>query len=296
VSSIGFVGLGAMGSRMASRLVDAGNGVTVWNRTAERAEPLRAAGARVADSPADAARGADFVLTMVRDRDALREVAEGPSGVLAGLQPGSALIEMSTVGPAAIDELEQQIPEGAGLLDAPVLGSIGEVEEGSLRIFVGGSAELFERARPVLGVLGDPFHVGELGSGAAAKLVANSTLVSIICALGEAVALGDGLGLTREATFEVLAASPLASQAERRRGAIESGRYPPRFKLSLARKDAELVLGAAREAGAELRIVDAAGQWLAEAEQAGWGDLDYGAVLARILGEQPADNPQTSVS
>jgi 3-hydroxyisobutyrate dehydrogenase-like beta-hydroxyacid dehydrogenase len=277
---------------MARRLVEAADSVTVWNRTAERAEPLRAAGARVADSPADAARGADFVLTMVRDRDALREVTRGPAGVLAGLQSGSALIEMSTVGPGAIRELAQRIPDGVGFIDAPVLGSISEAKEGSLRIFVGGDGELFERAQPLLRVLGEPMHVGELGSGAAAKLVANSTLFAVICALGEAVALGDGLGLSREATFEVLAATPLAAQAERRRAAIESGHYAPRFRLTLARKDVELVLGA----GAELRLVESARQWFAEAEEAGLGDFDYSAVLARILGEQPADNPQTSVS
>jgi 3-hydroxyisobutyrate dehydrogenase/2-hydroxy-3-oxopropionate reductase len=292
VSSIGFIGLGEMGSRMARRLADAGHTVTVWNRTAERAKPLRAAGARVAESPADAARGADFAITMVRDAEALREVAEGPSGVLAGLQPGSAHIEMSTVGPAAIRELAQRIPDGVGFADAPVLGSISEAEEGSLRIFVGGDAKLFERAEPVLHALGDPLHVGELGSGAAAKLVANSTLFAVICALGEAVVVGDGLGLSRAATFDVLAATPLAAQAERRREAIESRRYPPRFKLTLALKDAELVVGA----GVELRLAEAARRWLAEAEEAGWGDLDYAAVLARILGEQPPDNPQTSAS
>jgi 3-hydroxyisobutyrate dehydrogenase/2-hydroxy-3-oxopropionate reductase len=292
MSAIAVIGLGTMGSRVARRLLDAGHTVTVWNRTAARAEPLRAAGAAVADSPADAARNADIAITMVRDAEALWEVTEGPSGVLAGLQPGSAHIEMSTVGPAAIRELAQRIPDGVGFADAPVLGSISEAEEGSLRIFVGGDAKLFERAESVLHVLGDPLHVGELGSGAAAKLVANSTLFAVICALGEAVAVGDGLGLSRAATFDVLAATPLAAQAERRREAIESRRYPPRFKLTLALKDAELVVGA----GVELRLAEAARRWLAEAEEAGWGDLDYAAVLARILGEQPPDNPQTSAS
>jgi 3-hydroxyisobutyrate dehydrogenase/2-hydroxy-3-oxopropionate reductase len=289
VTSIAFIGLGAMGSRMARRLLNAGHDVSVWNRTAERAEPLRTAGAEVADSPADAARGADFAITMVRDAEALWEVTEG---LLAGLQPGSVHIEMSTVGPAAIHELAQRMPEGIGLVDAPVLGSISEAEEGSLRIFVGGDAPLFECVQPVLRVLGDPLHVGELGSGAVAKLVANSTLFAVICALGEAIALGDGLGLSRQATFDVLAATPLAAQAERRRDAIESRRYPPRFKLTLALKDAQLVVAA----GVELRLTEAAREWFAEAEESSWGDLDYSAVLARILREQPADNPQTSAS
>jgi len=129
-------------------------------------------------------------------------------------------------------------------------------------------------------------HVGELGSGAAAKLVANSTLFAVICALGEAVALGEELGLSRDRIFDVLAATPLAAQAERRRQAIESGSYPPRFKLSLARKDAELVLAAAKEAGVDLRLAEAARTWFAEAEESGLGALDYSAVLARLLGEE----------
>jgi 3-hydroxyisobutyrate dehydrogenase/2-hydroxy-3-oxopropionate reductase len=130
-------------------------------------------------------------------------------------------------------------------------------------------------------------RTGELGSGASAKLVANSTLVAVACALGEAIALGDGLGLSREVTYDVLASTPLGVQAGRRRAAIESRTYSPRFKLSLARKDADLVLTAAGEADVELRLAAAARHWLADAEQSGWGELDYSAVLARILGEQP---------
>jgi len=193
---------------------------------------------------------------------------------------------MSTVGPRAVLELAQRVPAEVELADAPVLGSVAEAEAGSLRIFVGGDDELFRRIRPVLAALGEPMHVGELGSGAAAKLVANSTLFAVICALGEAVALGEELGLSRDRIFDALAATPLASQAERRRHAIESGSYPPRFKLSLARKDAELVLAAAKEAGVDLRLAEAARAWFAEAEEAGLGTLDYSAVLARRLGEK----------
>lgn len=276
-----------MGSRMARRLVDARHEVTVWNRTAARAEPLVAAGAELAATPADAARASEVVFTMVRDARALSDVVDGAEGVLAGLQPGSVLIEMSTVGPAAVKELAARAPSGAGLLDAPVLGSRTEAEEGTLRIFVGGDGELFDRVSPLLEVLGQPLHVGDLGSGAKAKLVANSTLFAVLGGLGEALALGDGLGLSREATFEVLAASPLAAQAERRQAAIETGEYPPRFALSLARKDAELVAAAADEAGLDLRLAAAARSWLADAEEMGWGELDYSAALARMMGQEP---------
>jgi 3-hydroxyisobutyrate dehydrogenase-like beta-hydroxyacid dehydrogenase len=285
VASVGFIGLGAMGSRMARRLLGAGLDVTVWNRTPARAERLAAAGAADASTPADAARAGDIVITMLADPAALRAVTDGSDGVLAGLRPGSAFVEMSTVGPGAVAELAAQLPEGVQLLDAPVLGSLAEAEEGGLRIFVGGDEEALRLAMPVLEALGRPLHVGPLGSGAAAKLVANSTLFGVLAVLGEALALGDGLGLAREAVFEVLSGTPVAAQAERRRASIEAADYPPRFRLSLARKDADLVAAAAGEAGVELRVAAAARSWLVEAERAGWGALDYSAALARMLGD-----------
>jgi 3-hydroxyisobutyrate dehydrogenase/2-hydroxy-3-oxopropionate reductase len=283
MTAIGFIGLGAMGGRMARRLVDADHPLTVWNRTPARTDALAAAGARVVSTAVEAAAGAEVVITMVRDSAVLRAVTEGAEGALAGLEPGAALVDMSTAGPSAVEELAGRLPDGVGLLDAPVLGSITEAEEGTLRIFVGGDGDLFERVRPILAVLGEPLHVGPLGSGAAAKLVANSTLFAVLCGLGEAVALGQGLGLRRETVFDVLAATPLAAQAERRRSAIEEGAYPPRFKLSLARKDAELVRAAAEQAGLDLRVAEAARSWLAEGEEAGLGDLDYSALLTLLL-------------
>lgn len=175
------------------------------------------------------------------------------------------------------------LPTGTGLLDAPVLGSVAEAESGSLRIFVGGPASLVEQWTPLLSVLGSPVHVGPLGAGATAKLVANATLFGTLGVLGEALALADGLGLSREAAYEVLAATPVAAQAERRCGQIETGEYPARFSLSLARKDADLIIEAAASSGVDLRLVIAAGTWLADAEDVGWGDRDYSAVLAQIL-------------
>jgi len=273
-----------MGSRIARRLLEAGHDLVAWNRTAEKAQPLVEAGAVAAATPAEAAARAEVVLTMVADPAALRDVTEGEDGVAAGVGEGATVIEMSTVGPDAVRRLGSVLGEQAGLLDAPVLGSRSEAEEGTLKVFVGGPPELVARWTPLLSVLGSPLHVGPLGSGAAAKLVANTTLVGTIGVLGEALALAEGLGLPREKAFEVLAATPLAAQAERRRESIESGEYPPRFALYLARKDAELVVAAAREAGVDLRLTEAARAWLADAEEAGLGDRDYSAVLARILG------------
>jgi 3-hydroxyisobutyrate dehydrogenase/2-hydroxy-3-oxopropionate reductase len=274
VARVAVVGLGGMGSRIARRFLDAGHELTVWNRTAAKVEQLVEAGAAAATSPAEAAARSEVVITMVSDPSALQAVTEGPEGVAAGVGGETTVIEMSTVGPAAVARLASTL--SAELLDAPVLGSLSEAESGSLSIFVGGEATSFERCRELLSVLGSPIHVGPSGSGAAAKLVANTTLFGVIGALGEALALAEGLGLSRESAFEVLATTPLAAQAERRRPALESRDFPPRFPLRLARKDADLIA----ETGMDLRLTNAARSWLAEA---GDGNRDYSAVLLRIV-------------
>jgi 3-hydroxyisobutyrate dehydrogenase-like beta-hydroxyacid dehydrogenase len=282
MASVAVVGLGAMGSRMARRLLDAGHELTVWNRDATKAEQLVEAGASAAASPAEAARRAEAVVTMVADPAALIAVTEGPEGVVSGLSKGATVIQTSTVGPPALERLARLVPDGS-LLDAPVLGSLGEVEEGTLTIFAGGPDALVERWTPLLSVLGTVLPVGPLGAGTAAKVVANSTLIGVIGVLGEALALAAGLGLSGDTAFDVLAATPLAAQAERRRPGFESGNYPPRFALSLARKDADLMLEAADAAGLELRLAAAARSWLADAEAGGSGRADYSSVLDEIV-------------
>jgi 3-hydroxyisobutyrate dehydrogenase-like beta-hydroxyacid dehydrogenase len=283
MTAVAFIGLGTMGGRMARRLLDAGHEVIVWNRTPARIHQLVELGAGAAATPADAARRAEAVVTMVSDFPALRDVSEGPDGIVAGSGASTTIIQMSTVEPAALSWLASMLPPETGLLDAPVLGSVGEAESGSLKIFVGGPAPLVDRWMPLLSALGTPIHVGPTGTGASAKLVANSTLFGVLGVLGEALALALGLGLSQETAFEVLAATPLAAQAERRRPSIESGEYPTRFSLSLARKDADLILDAAADAGTDLRLGTAARAWIADAEDAGWDERDYSAVLAYIL-------------
>ena len=282
MATVGVVGLGAMGSRIARRLGAAGHELVVWNRDPAEAESLVAAGALAAATPADAARRAEAVITMVADPRALVDVTEGPEGAVAGVGERTTVIQMSTVGPDSTSRLAALLPAEA-LLDSPVLGSVAEVESGTLSVFLGGAPEPVEHWLPVLSTLGTVFHLGPVGAGTAAKLVANTALVGVIGMLGEALALAERLGLSRDAAFEVLGKTALAGQAERRRSAVESGEYPPRFALYLARKDADLILEAAAKTGLELRLTKAADEWLAEAENAGLGDKDYSAVLARIL-------------
>lgn len=288
MSRVSVVGLGAMGGRIARRLLGAGHQVTVWNRSPGRAAALGDLGASVASTPAGAAAQAELLITMVSGPEALRAVSEGPGGVAAGAHRSLTVIEMSTTGPVAISRLAAALPAGTGLLDAPVLGSLREAEAGSLTIFAGGPVPQVDDARPLLSALGTVIHSGPLGSGAAAKLVANLALLSTLAALGEAIRLGRALGLHQQALESVLAVTPLAGQAARRRDVIDADAYPRRFALSLAHKDADLISQAAGAAGAELRLAQATRAWLATAEAAGWGSHDYTAMLAAILGRQPA--------
>jgi 3-hydroxyisobutyrate dehydrogenase-like beta-hydroxyacid dehydrogenase len=279
-TTVGVIGLGAMGTRIVGRLGGAGYDLVVWNRTPGKAAALPA---REVATPAEAAAEADAVIVMVSDPAALEAVTDGPAGIAAGASDSTTVIQMSTVGVAATARLAAALPSDTGLLDAPVLGSIGETESGALTIFVGGSAPLFERWTPLLLTLGTPVYVGPVGAGSAAKLVANTTLVGTIGVLGEAIAVGRSLGLPNDAVFSVLGSTPLAEQARRRRPAIVAHEYPRRFGLSLARKDADLILHAAEKAGVELRLAAAARDWLADAEAAGHGEEDYSAVLEQII-------------
>jgi 3-hydroxyisobutyrate dehydrogenase-like beta-hydroxyacid dehydrogenase len=295
VTAVAVIGLGAMGSRIARRLVDARYDVVVWNRSAAKVQELLSVGAQAAASPADAARRSQTVITMVADPAALQAVSEGSDGIAPGLGESKTVIDMSTVGPAAVNRLASALPRGTSLLDAPVLGSLAEAESGTLAIFVGGKTVDFERSMELLRVLGSPIHMGPLGSGAAAKLIANFTLFGVLGVLGESVAAADALGLSRDVVFQLLATTPIAAQAERRRPAIERNEYPPRFRLALAKKDVDLLAEAAE--GLELRVFQAARSWLTDAAAAGRGAVDYSAMLAQIIesnsrigdGERTAD-------
>src|SRR3984893_17691398 len=176
MARIGFLGLGEMGAPMASRLLHAGHDVIAWNRTAERAAALAQQGATVASSPATAAAGASFVVTMLATPEALEQVLFGAAGLAPALSPGQVLIDMSTVGTDEVRSVAARLPKGASLVDAPVRGSVPQATSGPLDIFVGATDEDYERVRPILENLGSVRHTGGPGSGAAMKLVANLAL------------------------------------------------------------------------------------------------------------------------
>ena len=282
MARIGFCGLGLMGRRMARRLADAGHDMVVWNRTRERADELESAGARVAATPAGAARDRDVVITMLADPAAFRDVLFREEGLAAGLSPGTTLVDMSTVGRDAVLDAAGRLPEGVAFLDAPVVGSTARAEAGGLTILVGGPEDAFERVRPVLEVLGRPNHVGGLGAGAAMKLVMNSTLGVVIVGIAEALALGAALGLEEGAVLDALQGSYLGGMVEAKRRMIETGEYPPQFRMTLAAKDLRL----AEEAGPRLPGVTLAREAFEAAAAAGLGDRDY-AALIEFLRREP---------
>ncbi len=284
MTTLAVIGLGAMGSRIARRLLEAGHDIVVWNRSPGPMGPLIDLGARPAATPAEATAAAEGVLTMVSDPSALRDVTEGPVGVACAADASTTVIQMSTVQPEAVARLGSVLPASAGLLDAPVLGSLSEAGSGALRIFVGGAEPLVARWAPALSALGTVVPVGPLGAGTAAKLVANSTLLVVLGQLAEALSLAQALGLPRDVAFDVFSATPLAAQAERRRRAVETGEYPLHFSLALARKDANMILDAAAAAGADVRLASAVRTWFADADDAGWGERDYSSILAYMLG------------
>lgn len=285
MAKIAFLGLGQMGAPMATRLLDAGHDLTVWNRNRNKMEPLVERGASPASSPSEAVAGVDVAISMVADPEALEQVLFGSDGLAQAFGEGQTLIEMSTVGPDTIRSVAQRMPDGVAVIDAPVRGSVGEAAQGSLLILVGATEEQFRAVEPILRTLGRPDLVGGQGTGAAMKLVVNSTLGAAIAGVGEAIALGDALGLDRSMVLDVLGESPLGGLARGKRESIASGSYPPRFKLSLALKDLALVIRAAERAGTELKVAPAAREWLQRGVDDGLGDLDYSAVVSEILGE-----------
>lgn len=289
MAKVAFCGLGQMGGPMAACLVRAGHDVVVWSRTTSKTEDLVASGARAAPSPADAARDAEVVITMLATPDVVRQVILGAEGVAAAVPAGAVLVEMSTVGPTVVVDMGQRLSalRGEGeveLLDAPVLGSVPQAEAGNLKLFVGGSEDALARCGKVLEAMGEPVHVGPSGAGAAVKLVINSALGALMGSLGEALALGDAWGLDEDILLDALEVSPLGPTVTRKRQNIAGETYPPNFKLALARKDMALVVEAAERAGLHLRIAHAAKDWLDEADESGLGDLDYSSVVAQIRG------------
>ena len=291
---LAFVGLGAMGSRLTKRLLDAGYPVTGYNRTASKARALVDAGMRLAATPREAAAAADVVFTMVTDNDALRAVAFGADGVIAGLRRGATLVEMSTVSPDVTREIGAAVAaHGASMLDAPVSGSTVSVEQGVASVQVGGDAAVLDRVRPYLLAMGPNgvTHVGALGIAKAMKVATNLGVAVQILAFCEAVALAEKSGIARELAVDALMRSVIASPLVKYRGPFVLGKMAAHaaFPVAMIQKDLQLALDQARAVGVPVPLTALTQEWMTKARDL--GDHDFAVVfdvLASMSGLPPA--------
>ena len=286
MTRVAFLGLGAMGAPMARRLVAAGLPLTVWNRNPDRAAPFAALGAAVAQTPREAAGGADIVCTMLSDPGAVEAVAAGADGLLAGLSPGALWLDFSTVTPAASRSFAARAREkGARFCDVPVAGSVKPAVDGTLKILAGGDPADLERGSPVLdAVAKGVLHFGAVGQGSAMKLVNNLLFGVTLAAFGEALGLAAQLGLPEKETTEWLLSIPSVSPyLKAKMDFLAAGGEPPAFRLSLMEKDLRLMV----EAGggpASAPVVEAARADYERARRAGLGGRDFAHVLTFLKG------------
>ncbi len=277
--AIGFIGLGHMGSHMVPRLIAAGYHVTVYDRTREKAQAIQ--GATVAETPREAAAGSSVVISIVTDDAALDEVMSGPDGVLAGAHAGLTIIDMSTVSPRASRYLFQEArSKGVAMLDAAVSGSVPQVEQGSLVIFVGGEQETYERCQPILSILGQSsFYMGSSGMGTTMKLVVNTLLGLGMQALAEAIALGEKAGLSKDVLLDVLGQTAVLTAGQKAKlENVRHGQYPTTFALSLQHKDLYLIINEADEISVSMPATAVALQ-MYTAALTKEGDADFSILI-----------------
>ena len=250
--TIGFIGLGIMGRGMSLNLLKAGYAVTVWNRTASRADDIVKAGGQVGDSPADVASKSDIIMTVVSDTPDVEAVILGDNGVIQGVKSGSLVIDMSTISPQTTREIAEKLSEkGVHMLDAPISGGSEGAEKGTLAIMVGGEAEQFARAMPYFEAMGKTItHVGDNGAGQTVKLVNQILVVVNMLAVSEALLFAQAGGLDLAKTLSAIENGAAGSWMLSNRGSQAIVRdWRPGFTIDLQQKDLRLVLEAAQQMG-----------------------------------------------
>jgi len=272
---IAFLGLGAMGQRMAQRLLDHGHTLTVWNRTASAADALVGSGATLAATPADAAKGAQLVIGMVTDDDASDTIWCHPeTGALQGLAPDALAIACSTLTPGWVATLSERVTAtGARFIDAPLAGSRPQAEAGALIFLAGGDASDVTRAEPALRAMGKAVHhAGPIGSGAIMKLVVNGLFGVQVAVLAELLGLAQASGITPDRAMDILAEMPVTSPAATIMGRLMAAqKFAPLFPIDLVHKDFRYVAEAATAVGANAPTAAAVQQVYQNARDAGFG-------------------------
>ncbi len=285
MTRVGFVGLGAMGAPMAWNLADAGFDLTVYNRTTERERPFAEAGVSVADSPKHLTERVDVVCLIVSDGDAVLDVLERDLGVLAGVDEGTTVVQMSTIGRDDTMTAAAAVRERGGrFVDCPVSGTVGPAEEGTLVGLAGGDEDVVEDVRPVLEATCDPVvHCGDAGQGTDMKLFVNLLLGDAMSAFAEALAFGANHDLSVEDMLTVVENGALDSPLFSAKGrAIAEGDFESRFPVDYQFKDLDLALDQSGETGVPMGVTAASRELFAAARGSGHGDEDMAAVIRHL--------------
>jgi 3-hydroxyisobutyrate dehydrogenase len=283
---VAILGTGKMGGAMARRLNGAGHDLTLWNRTPERAKAVGVG--KVAATPAEAVTGAEIVISMLTDADAVRTAFLGEGGAATAAQ-SQVFVEMSTAGPDVAKDIVPAIERaGAQFVEAPVLGSVGAVEAGTLIVLVSGREAAVEHARPVLEALGEVRRLGEVGSAARLKLVANSMIAGVSALAAELLAAGTAAGLNAEDVFWVI--SRVAPVLNARKAGFVEHRYEPiTFALRDALKDVRMAAELYERVGAQAPLTGKVKELYERAAKMA-GDLDMSAIATVYVGEPATQN------
>jgi 3-hydroxyisobutyrate dehydrogenase-like beta-hydroxyacid dehydrogenase len=290
MANLGFIGLGVMGGQMVDRLLAKGHSVTGFNRTQSKAEWLVKNGMKLAQSPREVAETADIVFAMVTNGPALKGIAEGADGLLAGLSPGKIFADISTVGPDLSRQIAEEVrARGADMVDSPVSGSVITLQQGQLSVMVGGRAETFERVKPILLDIGPKVtHVGGNGLALSMKIASNLSLAVQMLAFSEGVLLAEKSGIKREVAVDVLTHSAIASPMVKYRGPFVLQQPEEAwFDVNMMQKDMLLALELGRQLSVPLPTTAVANEFLTAARGMNWAKLDFAVifdVLARMSG------------
>jgi 3-hydroxyisobutyrate dehydrogenase len=280
-TTIAVLGTGIMGAPIARNLAAAGFDVRAWNRTRARAEPLAADGVAVFDEAAEAVAGAEIVITMLSDGDAVSETMTG-EGALEAMDAAALWIQASTVGvDAARDLMDMAAGRDITIVDAPVLGTRQPAEQGELIVLASGPDEARVRCAPVFDVIGKKtVWLGEAGAGSRMKLVVNAWLLALVEGLAESIALAEGIGADPRTFLEIIDGGPMGPPYAKLKGtAMIEESFDPAFTLALAAKDARLVAAAALDAGLDLPLPGLVAERMQRVIDAGHGDEDMAATV-----------------
>ena len=289
MTSVGFLGLGIMGSRMATNLQSKGFAVTAWTHSPGKAEAWAAEhpGAKAAATPAEAAAGADVVISMVVDGAQVREIVLGENGAAGGAAPGTLFVDMSTIAPADARAIGQDLHDlGHAFVDAPVTGSSPRAEDGTLTIMAGGDDADVARAQPAFAAMGQTIvHVGALGHGQIIKLINNAVAAANAATLAQALVVGAGTGVDLDALTQILAAgSGNSTMVGLKSLPMRQHDYATLFKTEHMLKDVRLCLEEAQAAGVPFPAANAARDALVAAVGRGFADQDFAAIVEAYEG------------